>query len=284
MKIRGFLQVISAFLLAITANAQISSPSGIAFDSSGHLWVATGFANQVLEIDPSTGKVLKTITEGINNPTRLCFATNSILYVANSSGNNITAYDIRTLKLVRTVSDPSISFPLGVAVDAYGDVYVANNSLNSVVALNIGNGLVETLTQDKSGFPYTAPGVMAIYGHNIYVGFGPGFGTNAVISYNVGEFLVGDTYEFNIYTDKVNTGPTGIAFDAKGNVYVSDYYSNTWVKYAPGGGPTLLVVSQGVAQPEGIAVDSDGNVFVANSSKGTITEYNPAGKLIKTIQ
>lgn len=283
MKFRNFLLIASTLVLGMAANAQITSPSGIAFDSSGHLWVATGMANQVLEIDPSTGKVLKTITEGINNPTRLCFATKSILYVANSSGNNITAYDIQTLKLVRTVSNPSINFPLGVAVDAYGDVYVANNSLNNVVALNIGNGLVETLTQDKNGFPFGAPGVMAIHGRNIYVGFGPGFGTNAVISYNVGEFLVGDTYEFHIYTDKINTGPTGIAFDAKGNVYVSDFYSNTWVKYAPGGGPTLLVVSKGVAQPEGIAVDSNGNIFVANSSINTITEYNPAGKLIKTI-
>lgn len=234
--------------------------------------MATGTANQVLEIDPSNGNVLNTITEGVNNPTRLCFATDSILYVANSSGNNITAYNIQTLKLVRTVSDPSINFPLGVAVDAYGDVYVANNSLNNVVALNISNGLVETLTQDKSGFRFGAPGVMAIYGHNIYIGFGPGFGTNAVISYNVGEFLVGDTYEFNIYTDKINTGPTGIAFDAKKNVYVSGYYSNTWVKYAPGGGSTLLVVSQGVAHPVGIAVDSNGNVFVSNPSIDTITE------------
>jgi streptogramin lyase len=269
--------------LSMAASAQLTSPTGLAFDSSGHLWVANDQPDQVLEIDPSTGNVLNTITEGLNHPLRLFFGTDSILYVANGNGNNITAYNIQTLKLVRTVSAKSITFPLAVAADAYGDVYVGNNSLNNVVALNIGNGLVETLSQDKSGYRFVAPGAMAIRGANIYIGFGPGFGTDGVISYNVGEFLVGNAKEITFYNDNIDTGPTGIAFDGKGNVYISEFYSNTWVKYAPVGGSPLLVVSKGIAQPEGIAVDWNGNVFVANSTLANITEYNPAGKLIKTI-
>jgi len=37
-------------------------------------------------------------------------------------------------------------------------------------------GLAETLGQDKSGFPFTAPGVITIHGPKIYAGFGTGLG------------------------------------------------------------------------------------------------------------
>jgi hypothetical protein len=39
---------------------------------------------------------------------------------------------------------------------------------------------------------FASAGAMAIHGKDIYVGFGPQPGENAVISYNVGEFLTGD--------------------------------------------------------------------------------------------
>jgi hypothetical protein len=55
--------------------------------------------------------------------------------------------------------------------------------------------LVETLTKDKSAFPFTSAGPLAIHGRDIYAGFGPQPGTNAVISYNVGEFLTDHTLQ-----------------------------------------------------------------------------------------
>ena len=84
--------------------------------------------------------------------------------------------------------------------------------------------------------------------------------------------------EITVYNDGVNTGPTGIAFDASGNVYISEFYSGTAVKYAPGNGATpLMVLSQGTASCEGIAVDKAGNIYVSNSGLNTITVYSPAG-------
>jgi hypothetical protein len=103
--------------------------------------------------------------------------------------------------------------------------------------------LVENLTQDNSGFPFTAPGVLVINGQNRYAGFGSGDSSNAVVSYNVGEFLTGNPQEIVRYTDGVNTGPTGGSFDSAGNVYIAEYYSGTWVKYAPNNG-TVPVCGQ----------------------------------------
>lgn len=276
MKCKIAMLSLIALCLSLTANAQLNGPGGLVFDSSGNLWVTNGGANQVLELNPMTGAVIKTITTGLNNPSRLTFALGD-LYVLNTGGNNVTVYNSAG-KLVKTISSSSISFPLALAVDVYGDVYVGDNSANSVIALNMDGGLVETLTKDNSGFTFIAPGVLTIHGEDIYAGFGPNVGENAVISYNVGEFLTKDPKEITVYNDNVNTGPTGVAFDSNGNVYIAEFTSATVAKYAPGKGTKpLLVINQGINGPEGIAVDKSGNIYVSNPPNNNITVYGPTG-------
>jgi YVTN family beta-propeller protein len=278
-----WLTLLLGVCLSVAANAQLNNPNGIAFDSSGHLWVANSGANQVLELNPANGTVINTITAGISSPTRLAFASGK-LYVTNLGANNVTVYELSTLALLETISSSAISRPLAIAVDAYGDVYIGNNSANNVIALNIANGLVETLTKGNSGYEFIAPGALAIFGKNIYAGFGRNVGLNAVFSYNVGEFLTGDPKEIAEYNDNVNTGPTGVAFDSEGNVYISEYTSGTAVKYAPSNGKTpTLVITNGTGGCEGIAVDSSGNIYVSNSIFNNITVYDPSGNLINTL-
>lgn len=267
---------------ASPANAQLNGPAGLAFDTNGNLWVANGGASQVLELNPSNGKVLNTITKGVNNPSRLAFDSLGNLWVVNGGNGTITGYN-KNLQLVSTYQDAGGA--LGVAVDAYGDIYIANSQANDIVALNVGfDRVVETLTQDNNGFPFTAPGALAINGRNLYAGFGSGDSEDAVISYNVGEFLTHDPEEITLYNDNINTGPTGIAFDSQGNVYISCLYSGTAVKYKLGNGSKPVgVISQGINGPEGIAVDNGGNIYVSNSGSNDITVYNSSGKLINTL-
>ena len=279
-----FLPMFLGLFLSAAAHAQLSGPNGIVFDSTGHLWVANNGANSVLELDPSNGTVLATITDGISSPSRLTFAFGN-LYVTNIGTNNVTVYDPATLALVKTINNSSIKRPLGIAVDAYGDIYIANNSQNNIVALNIADTMVETLTHGNNGYEFIAPGVVTIFGKNIYAGFGRNSGTNAVFSYNVGEFLTGDPQGITEYNDNVNTGPTGVAFDSEGNVYISEYTSGTAVKYAAGKGKNpLLVINNGTGGCEGIAVaSSSGDIYVSNSTLNNITVYNSAGTLINTL-
>jgi serine/threonine-protein kinase len=280
-----------ALLAALPAAAQFNNPNAIMFDKKGHLWLANSGDNNVLELSITNcvATIVNTITDGVSSPTRLVFDSFGHLWVANLGNNTITVYgDLQTQggKLIKTITNNSIQRPLGLAVDAYSDFYVGDNSSNSVVALNIDGGLVETLTQDNSGFQFSAPGVLVIHGQNIYAGFGPcSFQTNcdnAVISYNVGEFLTSNPKEITVYSGKGQTGPTGVAFDSKDNVYVSEYTTPSWVKFSPTG-HLIKEVQDGVNGPEGIALDSKGNVYVSNSDSNNITEYNPSGTLICTI-
>jgi YVTN family beta-propeller protein len=264
-------------------HAQLNGPQGIIFDAGGKLWVANSATNQVQQLDPSTGAVLATITAGLNGPTRLAFGPFGYLFVANTTGNTVTVYDSKLNQIGRKTIASKLSRPTGVAVDDYGDVFVSNNATNNIAVFNVDGNLVETLAQDNSGFAFSAPGALVVRKTELFISIGPTAGKNAVNAYNPGEFLTHNPKARGEFTDFVNTGPTGIAFDASGNAYVSDYYSNSWVKFSPSG-KLLMAVTTNVAQPQGIAVDQEGNVFVANSSTNTITVYNSQGVLLRTLK
>jgi YVTN family beta-propeller protein len=273
MKSKWLLSTLLAVCFSLPAYAQLNGPNGVAFDTAGNLWVANNTGNQVLELNPTTGAVLNTLTTGISGPTRLVF-DDSNLYVTNFNSDTVTVYN-KSLKLTRTIS--GLSHPLGVAVDTYGDVYVANNLANNIVAFNIAGDNVLTLTEDESDFPFSAPGALAISGQDIYVATIGG----DVISYNVGNFLTAFPYEITKFTDSVSTGPTGII--VKGSVYICYRYSNDVVKYNATG-KKLLTISSNLSLPEGIAVDKDNNIYVSNAaSPYSITVYNSAGTLVRTL-
>ena len=264
-------------------HAQLSGPQGIVFDTAGKLWVANSTANQVQQLDPSTGAVLATITAGLNGPSRLAFGPFGYLFVANTAGNTVTVYDSKLNQVVRKTIASHLNKPTGVAVDDYGDVFVSNNASNNIAVFDVDGNFVETLGQDDNGFAFAAPGAMVVHSTELFISIGPDAGKNTVEAYNPGQFLIHNPKPRGEFTDRVNTGPTGVAFDGSGNVYVSDFYSNSWVKFSPSG-KLLMAVSTDIAQPEGIAVDQQGNVYVANSTTNAITVYNAQGTLINTLK
>jgi len=85
-------------------------------------------------------------------------------------------------------------------------------------------------------------------------------------------------------------GPTGLAFDVNGNVYVTDYVNHTIRKITPAGLVTTLAGSAGVPgstdgagsearfnNPTRPTVDVDGNVYVTDYVNHTIRKITPAG-------
>jgi DNA-binding beta-propeller fold protein YncE len=258
----------------------LNQPNGLIFDDEGNLYVANAGSNQVLIYNLQLVQQAS-IHAGLDFPVRLAFDPFGDLYVANFKNDSITVYDPNLHQIVGKTIAQHLHSPLGVAVDAYGDVFAANNGSDTIAVFDVDGNYIWGLHQDFNGRQFFAPGALAIGGTNLFVGTGPTSGHDYVTSYNVGEFLTLRPRQVSTFSNQMS-GPTGIAFDRRGNVYVSDFYSSVATKYNPAG-QVVLTINNGIAQPEGIAVDARGNIYVSNQFANTLTVYDASGNLINTI-
>ena len=71
------------------------------------------------------------------------------------------------------------------------------------------------------------------------------------------------------------TEPSALAFDAAGNLYVSEEGNNTVSKVTPQGAVSNF--ASGFSHPMGLAFDAAGNLYVANLTGGSVSKVTPAG-------
>lgn len=131
------------------------------------------------------------------------------------------------------------NMPNGIAVDAAGNVYIADYSNNRIRKI-------------------TAAGVVTTLSGNQTDGFADGIGTVAKFA-----------------------RPCGVAVDASGNVYVSDYINNRIRKITPAG-LTSTLVGNGYSDPSGplcVAADAAGNVYMTMRLDERILKFSAAGEL-----
>ena len=131
-----------------------------------------------------------------------------------------------------------LRFPNGVAVDVWGNVFVADDSNHRVRRVDT-NGIITTVAGN---------------GTNGFSGDG-GPATNA---------MLGTCY--------------GIAVDRIGNLYLADYGNSRIRKVDANGVITTVVANgAGISQPRGVAVDAWGNLFVADTGNYRVHKVDTNG-------
>jgi kumamolisin len=230
--------------------AEFNYPSGIAIDGSGDLYIADYSNNVIREIAPD-GTVSTPYGSASGHAGSSNGAGNAALFktpnsVAADSDNNLYVADTGN-NIIRKISggtvstlagtDDAFDSPEGITVDGSGNVYVADTGNNTIREITPG-GVVSVLA-----------------GQTGVSGFADGDATSEAL--------------FN--------GPSGVAVDSAGNVYVADF-GNAVIREISSGTVTTIAGQAGQAgyldglsgkalfnAPLGVAVDSLGDVYIADA-------------------
>ncbi len=231
-------------------------PNGLAFDSSGNLYVSSESGGAVSKFAPGATTPSATLT-GLSSSAGLAFDSSGNLYVANYGGDTVSKFAPGATTPTATLT--GLSSPWGLTFDSSGNLYVANYGSDTVSKFAPGSTTPSaTLTglDAPTGLAFDSSG-------NLYV-------ANAWGN-SVSKFAPGSTTPTNSGLTGLNT-PTGLAFDSSGNLYVANYDGNTVSKFAPGS-TTPTNTLTGVNLPENLAFDSSGNLYVANASNNTVSKF-----------
>ena len=195
--------------------------------------------------------------------------------------------------------------PVGVAVDAAGDVFVADNSDNPlpVVYEVLPNGTIKTIGSgfggpknvavDSAGDVFVSDqannAVKEVLPDGTILTIGSGFITPSGVAVDAaGDVFVSDTANDAVKEVQPDgtiltigsgfKGPDGVAVDAAGDVFVSDTGNNAVKEVLPNG--IILTIGSGFGIPRGVAVDAAGDVFVSDQVNNALKEVLPNGTIL----
>jgi len=227
--------------------ASFNYPSGLAVDWSGTVYVAD-LLNHGIRSVSSGGYVGTYMSGGFNFPSGVAVDNSGNVYVADSNGNSIRKISYGYMTTIAgnggTGSQDGYGYsatfdlPTGVAVDYFGNIYVADSRNNKIRKIDT-NGYVSTFAGSGVAGSADGMGTKASFSRPIHIA-----------ADNAGYLYVSDRDNNKIrkispagrvttlagtgaagYTDgnglaAVFNLPSGIAVDPSGNVYVSDCFNN----------------------------------------------------------
>ncbi len=206
----------------------------------------------------------------------------------------------------------ALSYPQGVAVDASGNVYIADTdnyrvlkeapgahsetvvtstsyrTLSSLVVdgagntyvIDYGDGTLLKETPSESGYSQTtittsaqSPSGVAVDGSgNIYIG-----DNNANLVFIEAPTAAG--YTETIVPTSTLYNPAGLAVDGQGNVYIADSGNNRVLKETLTGGSYAesIIGASALSSPSGVAVDGQGNIYIADSGNNRVLKETLTG-------
>jgi sugar lactone lactonase YvrE len=256
----------------------LTAPNGAAVDASGNLYIADTTHHRIRKVTVATGVITTVAGSGVqcalvngacgdgsaatsaqlNGPKGVAVDGGGNLYIADTSDNRIRKVTLAT-GVITTVAgtgvagflgdngqaiNAKIDAPYGVAVDASGNLYIADTSNQRIRLVTASSSVITTIAGSTPCTPATN---------------------------TCGDTGAASSGKFN--------GPRGIALDASGNLYIADYGDNRIREIT--GGNIYTVAGNGTAgfmgdtgpatmaelhSPAGVAVDGSGNLYIADAT------------------
>ncbi|MGI9119569.1 MAG: right-handed parallel beta-helix repeat-containing protein [Acidimicrobiales bacterium] len=264
--------------------AKLSAPQGVAVDAAGNLYIADTADNRIRKVD--TSGIITTFAGG-GSP-------------ADGLGDGLPA------------TQASLALPFDVAVDAEGNVYIADAADYRIRKVDP-SGIITTVAGDGTagfsgdGGPATAAQLSNPVGldvdveGNLYIvdqsnsrvrrvdadtGIITTVAGGGAPADGVGDGLVATEAQLN--------SPSDVAVDAQGNLYIADQGNNRVRRVDADTGIITTVAGDGTAGfsgdggpataaqlafPSGVAIDHSGNLYISDTVNNRVRKVDPAGTI-----
>jgi hypothetical protein len=217
-------------------------PNGLAFDSSGNLYVAMYYANTIIKISPGGQESVFANTD-MAGPVALAFDSSGNLFVSNY--NNYNSYIEEFNPSGQGTTFYSFGFqyhyPLSLAFDGSGNLYAGmyGNSNDTIVKFdtNANEYVFASGLADVTGLAFDSSG-------NLYA--------SQTYQQEILKFTTNGTE--SIFATNGLDDPYGIAFDRSGSLYAANWFNSTIEKFGTNGVGSLFA-SSGANQPEWMAIE-----------------------------
>ena len=299
-------------------NGQLGYPTGIAADSSGNLYIADQLNQRVRKV---SGGIITTFAGGgaslgdggnpnaaqLLQPEAVAVDASGNVYIADTGSSRVRKISGNVITTVAgngaagfsgdggPASSAQIGWPVSLAVDTNGNLYIADQFSNRVRVISTA-GVISTFagggasTSDgiiATGAQISPVGVAVDSANNVYIADS----LNRKVRKVVGGIIntVGGTGAATFSGDggqAINAGmsPVAVRVDSAGNVYTVDLFNSRIRKISTSGVITTIAGNgqfgfsgDGGAPtnaqfylPEDIALDSSGNIYIADTGNNRI--------------
>jgi sugar lactone lactonase YvrE len=276
----------SGYTIQDVPKANLTSPRGVVVDQSNNLYIAATGNSQVLEETwnpgPARYAAQEVIGSGFVSPASVAADTNGNLYVADAANNQVIKVTPGNLKFG--------------ALNTYSTA--ATLTYNFSVAAGTTLGSISVLTQGVTGKDFVDAGASTCgartYTATVACGVNVAF-TPLASGLRMGAVVFRDNQENTLATAFLSgtgmqprvaffpgaetqlgtqlSGPSGVAVDTAGNVYIADTGNNRVVEVpwtGSGYGAQTAIPLTGLNTPMGLAVDGAGNLYITSNGNDKV--------------
>lgn len=268
---------------AIAAN--LFTPTGIAVDARGNLFIADSENHRVRKVTPaglilpfagsgklgSSGDGGQALNAAFNRPQSVAVDASGNVYIADTGNQRIRKVDANGV--ITTIAgngqagfegdggpanQASLNVPFQVAVDAAGNLYIADSFNRRVRKVSAGNGSISTFAGD---------GRIGSSGDG-----GQATAAQFLLPYGVAADKNGVVYILDAFDNRVRrVGQDGV---------ISNYVGTGNFGYSGDGGPAVSATIDPLSY---ISLDADGNLFIADRFNHAIRKVTAATGIITTV-
>jgi len=269
-------------------SAPLQSPTAAAFDGAGNLYVSDFYGHRIRRVEAGTGIIATVAGNG----------------VAGDGGDGGPA------------TAAQLDYPAGITIDGGGNLYIADSSNNRIREVDNATGIITTVAGDGTwgdggdGGPATAaeidtPKDVALDGDgNLYIADNYNDrirrvdAVTRVITTVAGDGTWGAGGDGGPATGAQLHGPSGVAVDGLGNLYIADQLNNRVRRVDATTGTITTVAGDGVddfagdggaaaaaelGYPADVALDAAGNLYVADLHNHRVRRIDATTGVITTV-